>query len=165
MSLFFCTFAAFFNVVYCAHVGTEAIDILFEQHPQVKALNERLTKKRDTHVLLSGLHASARALVLAQVRAPLFVIFDNAETAQYLYADMKALGANAGFFPSSKRRRTVDDAAVIQRTETLTTLPPIIVTYPEAIAEPVPAKEELQNRSMTLKVGDSIPHSALSGQL
>ena len=96
---------------------------------------------------------------------PLFVIFDNAESAQYLYADLKAVGADVGYFPSSKRRRTIDDAAVIQRTETLTTLPRIIVTYPEAIAEPVPAKEELAILSMTLKVGQEIQQSELSEQL
>ena len=95
----------------------------------------------------------------------IFVILDNAEAAQYLYADLKTIGADAGYFPSSKHRRTVDDAAVIQRTETLTTLPRIIVTYPEAIAEPVPAKEELTKLSMTLKVGQEIQQSELSEQL
>ena len=82
-----------------------------------------------------------------------------------MYADLKAVGADVGYFPSSKRRRTIDDAAVIQRTETLTTLPRIIVTYPEAIAEPVPAKEELAKLSMTLKVGQEIQQSELSEQL
>ena len=115
-------------------------------------------------MLLSGLHASARALALAHMKMPLFVIFDNAEAAQYIYADLKTLGAEVGFFPSSKRRRTIDDAAVIQRTETLTTLPRIIVTYPEAIAEPVPAKEELAKQSMTLKVGQEVKQSDLSIQ-
>ena len=93
------------------------------------------------------------------------MIFDNAEAAQYVYADMKTLGSDAGFFPSSKRRRTIDNAAVIQRTETLTTLPRIIVTYPEAIAEPVPAKEELSAISFQLSVGQEVQISAVSQQL
>ncbi len=144
-------------------MGIEDLKILFGEHPELAAVRKALAHN-NAHVLLSGLHASARALALAQLRGPLFVIFDNAESAQYIYADLKTLGAEVGFFPSSKRRRTIDDAAVIQRTETLTTLPRIIVTYPEAIAEPVPAKEELAKQSMTLKVGQEVKQSDLSIQ-
>ena len=146
-----------------ARVGIEDLKILFGEHPELAAVRKALAHN-NAHVLLSGLHASARALALAHMKMPLFVIFDNAEAAQYIYADLKTLGAEVGFFPSSKRRRTIDDAAVIQRTETLTTLPRIIVTYPEAIAEPVPAKEELAKQSMTLKVGQEVKQSDLSIQ-
>ena len=164
MSFFCCTFAPDFKLRYCARVGISDLEILFGHHPQLAAVRKELAHT-NAHLLLSGLHASARALVLAQLQKPLFVIFDNAETAQYAYADLKALGAEVGFFPSSKRRRTIDDAAVIQRIEVLTTLPQIIVTYPEAIAEPVPAKEELKAVSFQLSVGQSIQQSALSQQL
>lgn len=132
-------------------------------------------------MLVSGLHASARAIALnALTRVPLFIVVDNAEAAQYLYADLRVMAkgegreANVGFFPSSKRRRTIDDAAVIQRTECLTALCNgerangerlMIVTYPEAVAEPVPAKEELSAVSFQLSVGQSIQQSALSHQL
>ena len=159
----------------------EDLEILFGQHPQIKAIGERLKAKGDRHVLLSGLHASARALVLAQVRTPLFVIFDNAESAQYMYSDLKSLykstehraqNTDVLFFPSSKRRRTIDDAAVIQRTETISALSRrapneniIVVTFPEAIAEPVPAKEKLMAVSFQVKVGQEIQQSALSSQL
>ena len=100
---------------------------------------------------------------------------DNAETAQYMYGDLKALGANVLFFPSGKRRRTVDEAAQIQRTECLSALScqpsarsdlrQIVVTYPEAVAESVPAKADLKHRSLTLKVKDEVQISALSAQL
>ncbi|MBQ7382678.1 MAG: transcription-repair coupling factor [Paludibacteraceae bacterium] len=145
-------------------MNIEDLKILFGEHPELAAVRKALAHN-NAHVLLSGLHASARALALAQLRKPLFVIFDNAESAQYIYSDLKTLGADAGFFPSSKRRRTIDDAAVIQRTETLTTLPSIIVTYPEAIAEPVPAKEELSAISFQLSVGQEVKQSDLSIQL
>ena len=145
-------------------MGIEDLKILFGEHPELAAVRKELAHK-NAHVLLSGLHASARALALAHMKAPLFVIFDNAEAAQYIYADLKTLGADAGFFPSSRRRRTIDDAAVIQRTETLTTLPRIIVTHPEAIAEPVPAKEDLAKQSMSLKVGEEVRISDLSEML
>ena len=151
-----------------ARVNIEDLKILFGQHPELAAVRKELAH-RDAHVLLSGLHASTRALALAHLQKPLFVIFDNAENAQYLYADLKAVGADTMFFPAAKRRRTIDDAATILRTETLTALATdkvqIVVTYPEAIAEPVPAKEELSAVSMTLKVGQEIQQSELSKQL
>lgn len=156
----------------------DELEILFSQHPEVKAIGERLMTRGDKHVLVSGLHASARALMLTGINkptpalprgkeknCPLFVILDNAEAAQYLFADLKTLGAKTGFFPSSRRRRSIDDAAVIQRTETLTTMPQIIVTYPEAVAEPVPAKEELKAVSFSLKAGQEIQQTKLGQQL
>ena len=164
MSFFCCTFAR--NLICgSARVGIEELEILFAQHPEIGLLNKELRKGKGTHVLLSCLHASARALTLAQVKRPQFVIFDNEESARYMYADLKSLGSDVSFFPHSQKRRAVDEAAQIQRTETLTTLPSIIVTYPEAVAEPVPAKEDLERRSLKLRVNDSVQLSVISGQL
>ena len=152
-------------------MGIEDLKILFGEHPELAAVRKELAHK-NAHVLLSGLHASARALALAHVKAPLFVIFDNAEAAQYIYADLKALGTDVQYFPSAQRRRTIDEAAQIQRTETLSALTRraqdeelIIVTYPEAVAEVVPAKEDLARQSMTLKVGEDVRISDLSAML
>ena len=165
----------------------EDLNILFGHHPQIRMMEKELGRGINHHVLVSGLYASARALALSQLKRPLFVIFDNAETAQYLYSDLKSLnvqrdkvqctkgqGTNVFFFPHSQKRRAVDEAAQIQRTETLTALSsqpsannqqPIIVTYPEAVAEAVPKKEELSAISFQLSVGQSIQLSAVSSQL
>ena len=185
-------------------MSIEDLKILFGEHPELAAVRKALAHN-DAHVLLSGLHASARALALAQLRKPLLVIFDNAEAAQYIYSDLRSLesrGANEHsgtsqessvfFFPHSQKRRAVDEAAQIQRTECLTALQQaypnpslkggaqtqtpfpqenergetfIIVTYPEAIAEPVPAKEELTAISFQLSVGQEVQISAVSEQL
>ena len=162
----------FFVVILCpilvcgsARVGIEELEILFAQHPEIGLLNKELRKGKGTHVLLSCLHASARALTLAQVARPQFVIFDNEESARYMYADLKALGSDVSFFPHSQKRRAVDEAAQIQRTETLTTLPSIIVTYPEAVAEPVPKKEDLSAVSFQLKVGQEERLSVIGERL
>ena len=141
-------------------------------------MRRELEKGKVSHLLLTGVYASARALVLTHVRRPLFVLLDNSEAAQYLYADLKVLSespeANVFFFPSSKRRRTTDEAMVIQRTEVLAALSrlattpsasPIVVTYPEALSETVPAKNELSAISFQLSTGQEIAHSALSKQL
>ena len=193
-------------ILFCviARVSIEDLKILFGEHPELAAVRKALAHN-DAHVLLSGLHASARALALAQLRKPLLVIFDNAESAQYIYSDLRSLesrGANEHsgtsqessvfFFPHSQKRRAVDEAAQIQRTECLTALQQaypnpslkggaqtqtpfpqenergetsIIVTYPEAIAEPVPAKEELSAISFQLSVGQEVQISAVSEQL
>lgn len=141
-------------------------------------MRRELEKGKVSHLLLTGVYASARALVLTHVKRPLFILLDNSEAAQYLYADLKVLSespeANVFFFPSSKRRRTTDEAMVIQRTEVLAALSrlattpstsPIVVTYPEALSETVPAKNELSAISFQLNTGQEIAHSALSKQL
>ena len=100
---------------------------LFGEHPETGLIKREVQRGNGTHLLLSGLHASARALTLVQTDTPLFVIFDNAEAAQYLYSDLRSLtgqGANREiyFFPAAQKRRTVDEAAMIQRTECLSAL-------------------------------------------
>ena len=145
------------------------MEILFGQHPELALARKELRKEQGIHLLLSGLHASARALALAHVEQPQIVIFDNAEAAQYLYADLRTLGCNVLFFPAAQKRRVVDEAAQIQRTETLSALGKgekiIVVTYPAAIAESVPSKDELIRRSLTLRVGQEIQQTTLSSQL
>ena len=155
----------------------EDLNILFAQHPEIALARREMGKGKGIHLLLSGLHASARAFALAQLRASLFIIMDNGEAAQYLYGDLRSLlppspegKGEVYFFPSSIRRRTTDEAMAIQRTETLGALMradknSIVVTYPEAIAESVPSPKTLEKSSMTLRVGQEIPHSELSRKL
>ena len=155
----------------------EDLNILFAQHPEIALARREMEKGKGIHLLLSGLHASARAFALAQLRASLFIIMDNGEAAQYLYGDLRSLlppspegKGEVYFFPSSIRRRTTDEAMAIQRTETLGALMradknSIVVTYPEAIAESVPSPKTLKKSSMTLRVGQEIPHSELSRKL
>ena len=180
-----------YPILKCGSVHMQIVDLktLFGEHPELGLIKRELQKGDRTHLLLSGLHASARALTLAQLDTPLFVIFDNAEAAQYLYGDLKSLekpgqtcnsqpsiAAKIFFFPAAQRRRTIDEAAMIQRTETLSALavtqsakegnsPSIIITYPEAIAEKVPAKEELSAVSVRYAAGQEIQQSAVSNEL
>ena len=159
----------------------EDLHILFAEHPEIRAIRREIN--RGGHLLITGLHAGTRAFTLrALTDQAFFVILDNAENAQYVYADLKTLGAKTAFFPAAKRRRTIDDAATIQRTETLSAMlndaekprniaPTklndglIIVTYPEAIGEPVPSKEELSAVRFQLTTGQEIQVSALGEQL
>ena len=159
------------------------IQILFAQHPEIGLARRELQRGKDTHLLLSGLFASARALALRALNMPLFIVMDNAEAAQYMHADLRALYSGDDttspeplLFPAAQKRRAYDEAAAIQRTECLTKLAQqpttgavpqslIIVTYPEAIAEPTPAPEQLQKSSFSLSVNQEIQVSALSTKL
>ena len=185
------------------------LNTLFGQHPEIAIARRELQRGKDTHLLIAGLHASARAIALSTLAhatkqsfdgrcsgepalpknskfsgtPTFFVILDNAEAAQYFYSDLRSLngqgdngpGTKVFFFPAAQKRRAVDEAAQIQRTEALSALAgsrqsaavshPIIVTYPEAVAEAVPAKEELSAKSLQLSVGQEVQISALSRQL
>ena len=186
----------------------EDIHSAFLDRPEIKAAIKELKRGGETHLLLSGLHASARALAIEAItirtmydvqctkdeKRVFFVVIDNEEDAKYLYADLKKSSeSRVFFFPSSKRRRTTDEAMVIQRTECLAALQDgasayrtvgdlqdaelqdgrrptgeeamIIVTYPEAINETVPAQETLSAISCQFTVGQEIQQSTLANQL
>ena len=188
------------------------LEILFSHHPEIGLMKRELAKGRGTHVLLGGLYASARALALHALTMPsavshqdsagLFIVMDNAENAQYMYGDLKTIhnaqctmhnekDEGVFFFPAAQKRRVVDEAAQVQRTECLSALSCadcfadrpskgltdrstdrpaspdrlIIVTYPEAMMEAVPKKEVLSAISFQLKTGQEIQQSELSRQL
>ena len=188
----------------------EDLHSAFLDRPEIKAAIKELKRGGETHLLLSGLHASARALAIEAItirtmydvqctkdeKRVFFVVIDNEEDAKYLYADLKKSSERVFFFPSSKRRRTTDEAMVIQRTECLAALQDgasayrtvgdlqdgdkrlqdgqspiggqeamIIVTYPEAINEAVPAQETLSAISCQFSVGQEIQQSTLANQL
>ncbi len=175
---------------------------LFDMHPELDVLSQELSKKENKHFLLNGLHASARALILhslaSRMRArqqgcPLLIVLDNADDAQYLYADLRALGNDneVYYFPTPHRRRQgIDEAMAVQRTEVLSALlrskeqgtknqdksvrtnqtvqtspDTIIVTYPEAIADSVPNPKALEANKISLHVGEEIAISTLTNML
>ena len=158
----------------------------YGRSPQCGALAQQLSK--DTpHVFLQGLSASSAPLVFAAVatRLPatiLFVLQDNDE-AGYFYHDLtQVMGQDdVLFYPSSYRRAVKygqrDAANEILRTEVLTRLstvaegaqkvgkPTYVVTFPEALGELVVSKHKLDERTLTLKVGQSIDITDVMEQL
>ena len=164
-------------------MSIEELHTLLAGRPQVEAIRTYL-HKRSGHLLLTGLHASERFFILSELATelPLFIVMDNQDEAQYAYADLQTLETKGLYFPTSRRRRQgVDEAMQIQRTEVLTALSreardesgkanvksqmPIVVTYPEAISEPVPQKETLRKSSLTIAQGETIALTTLSEQL
>ena len=132
--------------------------------------------KRENHISLSGLHGSAQAIVLKCIAQqasdrPILVVRETADDAQYLYSDLQTLGANAMYFPAAQRRRQgIDEAMQILRTEVLSSLITnpsslIVISYPAALDEPVPDKDNLTATTVNVSVGQHIDQSGLTDTL
>ena len=156
--------------------------------PQVGALAKTLEKKSLKTVFLEGLMCSSAPMVfgsLVSKTKSLTTVFilQDADEAGYFYHDLTQLLGKEQvlFFPSSYRRAIkyaqCDSANEILRTEVLaklstqTPLPlggvggGFIVTYPEAIAELVVSKKQLDERTVVLSVGETIDADETARQL
>ena len=126
--------------------------------------------------------ASESPLFLEGAMGRLFLfILQDADEAGYFYHDLTQLLGDKQvlFFPSSYRRAIKyaqrDSANEILRTEVLARLNDsslftlhsslCIVTYPEAIAELVVSKKQLDERTVVLSVGDTIDADETAQQL
>jgi len=160
----------------------EIKDLLGEyaKSQQVAALAHILEDKSSETVFLQGLLASAAPMMFAAaaVKSPKTILFilQDADEAAYFYNDLKQMmGAETVFFfPSSYRRQVKygqkDAANEILRTEVLTRLqnpssPLYIVCEPSAIAELVVSKKILDERSISLKVGQTIDVTQLRHEM
>ena len=151
--------------------------------PQVGALANTLEKKSVKTIFLEGLMCSSAPMLFASMvsktksSTTLFVLQD-ADEAGYFYHDLTQLLGKEQvlFFPSSYRRAIKyaqrDSANEILRTEVLaklstfhSKLSTFVVTYPEAIAELVVSKKQLDDRSLVLSVGDTINADETTKQL
>ncbi len=160
----------------------EIKDLLGEyaKSKQVAALAHILEDKSSETVFLQGLLASAAPMMFAAaaMKSPKTILFilQDADEAAYFYNDLKQMmGTETVFyFPSSYRRQVKygqkDAANEILRTEVLTRLqnpssPLYIVSEPSAIAELVVSKKVLDERSISLKVGQTIDMTQLRHEM
>ena len=156
---------------------------IYASSTQVAALAKAVSNRRTKTVYVEGLLASAAPMVFSALALKgnsriLFVLQDE-EEAGYFYHDLhQVMGEEQVLlFPSSYRRAIKyaqkDPSKEIARTEVLSKLsalrssvtpvaggqkPPAlyIVTYPEALAEMVVTRKSLDNRILTLRVGETI---------
>lgn len=152
---------------------------IFERSPQAKALLKLLDRKTQKTVFLSGLVCSSAPLFFAAVKErlarPVLFVLNDADEAGYFYHDLEQiLGQDQAFFFPSTYRRAVkygqkDAANEILRTEVLARLassqPLYVVTYPDALAEMVVSKKNLDERIIKLAVGDQVSLMDISHQL
>lgn len=152
---------------------------LYGEHPNMKGLASVLGNDSIKTIYLGGGHGSCLSLFFsAYVRKNpavyVFVLNDN-EEAGYFYHDMVQANGDDDilFFPSSYRRAIKygqkDAANEILRTEVLSRLEKnesvAVVTYPDALAEKVVSKKLLNDKTVSLKVGQNIETATITAQL
>lgn len=137
-----------------------------------KAVSLQVRNGKLRRVRADGLCGSSAAMVLAQMMMAnngkkaldtVVAVMNDQDEAGYFYHDLvQMMGEeNVLFFPSSYKRairyNQKDSANEILRTEVLTRIGAegrvVVVTYPDALAEKVVSKVELDERSITVKVG------------
>ena len=143
---------------------------IYAEQPDLKRLVSLLENNSAKNIFIEGLHASASSLLFSSYlkrteRSTVFIMNDQ-EEAGYFYHDLTQINGEDSvlFFPSSYRRAIKygqkDAANEILRTEVLSRLqkdvPLAIVTYPDALVEKVVSHRELSNRTLKVKVGESI---------
>ncbi|MCR5534665.1 MAG: transcription-repair coupling factor [Bacteroidaceae bacterium] len=149
---------------------------IYTKHPGVKALATNLETQKT--IQLAGLQGSSASLVFAALKSlnkrdyPFLFILDDEEEAGYFYNDLtQILGQKQVlFYPCSYKRAIKygqrDAGNEILRTEVLTKLstPPsrelagglYIVTYPQALAELVITKKQLNDQTLSLQKGEQV---------
>lgn len=139
----------------------------------------KLLESGEKTISCSSLFLSAKWVVLSQIakKGIHLAILPDKESAEYCCADLYSFvdGDRVFFLPESGKnveRSNYKSSLAVQRTSALSELMntsedklSIIVSYPEAIAESVPAKEKAGGDIFILKKGDEISHDALSSLL
>ena len=156
---------------------------LYAAHPGVEALAQINEENSRKSVFLQGLVGSSAPLVIGgfmqkHPEKTLFIVMNDAEEAGYFYHDLMQIckSDNILFFPSSFRRAMKygqeDDANRILRTEVMSRLINrrrkeglIIITHPDAVAEKVVSQNDLEQKSLSIAVGDKIGREKLEAQL
>ena len=177
----FRSFVAIFAMV--EQMEANEIQNIYAAHPGVEALIQLREEGGKKRVLLEGLLGSSAAMTICgfKQRVPeqtLLVVMNDAEEAGYFYHDMMQItgDSNILFFPSSFRRAMKygqeDDANRILRTEVMSRLVNrrrkeglVIVTHPDALAEKVVSQQQLEEKTLTIAVGDSISRDKVEKKL
>ena len=141
-------------------MNIQELQQLYVHKPQVTALAKAIEKTSLQTISLDGLLASSASMVFSALAlkssARLLFIMQDAEEAGYFYHDLcQVMGEQQVlFFPSSYKRAIKygqkDPASEILRTEVLTLRSQYIVSYPEALAEMVVTRKQLDARRLTL---------------
>lgn len=147
----------------------DSVTRLFSQiysHPGLAHVESLLEKKRRmvTHGL-AGSSEAALAVGLAQ-HHPLCLIGQDAESAAYIYGDLRQILGDGQlfFFPSSYRRHIKyghsDSAYEVMRAELLSKLrqgeTPIIVATPQGIGERIPSQKVVEERFYSIAEGSRL---------
>ena len=151
-------------------MNIQELQTLYAMKPQVSALAKAIEKSSIKVISLDGLLASATPMAFSalalKTSAKLLFVMQDADEAGYLYHDLcQVMGEKQVlFFPSSYKRAIKygqkDPASEILRTEVLSHATHhdllYIVTYPEALAEMVVTRKQLDARRLSLTQDQTI---------
>lgn len=124
-----------------------------------------------------GLTGSSKACLSAALyeHRSLLIIAEDEQQAGYWYSDLTRLlpQRKIYFFPSGYRKHikygNADTAFAMMRTEVLTELAggatPLIVSYPEALAESIPARTVVEEHLISLSEGSTVDRQELKETL
>ena len=158
-------------------MNIQELERLYAQLPQVSALAKLLGKTSERLIFLDGLLGSSAPMLFASLaskcQAQLLFVLQDAEEAGYFYHDLTQLMGTDEvlFFPSSYRRAVKyaqrDAASEILRTEVLTRVSSVryVVSYPEALAELVVSKKNLDSRTLVLEKDQTIAVDGIENTL
>lgn len=152
---------------------------IFNNKARIAAVKKLLTAKRNRVVSVDGLAGSSAAMLFARLprlEAPYLIIANDLDEAGYIYNDLCQINGEEStlIFPSGYKRDIkygqIDAPSEILRTEVLNQWygnPKLqcVVTYPEALAEKVAAKEVIDHTTITLTVGSEVDLIATGAQL
>ena len=142
----------------------------YKQHPNIKRFVDLINTQ--TQVQLKNTITSARSFFISaayeKTEKPYILVLSDKEEAAYLLNDLQSIlpEEKIFFFPATLRHLShnssikTDKAAIMMRTETMVkirkSINPVIVTYPEAIAETVISREYIPSNTIELTVGEEI---------
>ena len=148
----------------------QVLHALYGQSRQVRAIEKAIGNQSVKSIVLEGLIASSPSVIFSSLKTDKTILFvmQDLEEAGYFYHDLlqQLYESRVLFFPSSYKRAIKygqkDAASEILRTEVLSALHLprssrlYIVTYPEALAEMVVTRQQLEARTLTLVQGQTV---------
>lgn len=148
----------------------------YKNLPQLEQIEFLVNRNKTERISLQGLSGSSLSFLLASVLENAggvhFVIFEDKDIAAYFFNDLQVLlqeEQNILFFPSAYKRSVQynqkDNGNIILRTNTLNRINMlgssndeklIIVTYPDALAEKIPTRQQLTESTLHIHVGEKV---------
>lgn len=133
-------------------------------------LGKLISERKD--VYCQGLFLSARWFVLSQAagRGLHVIVLPDRDSAEYCASDLYSLtdGDSVFYLPDSGKnmeRSNFKSSLGVQRTSAVSRIMDydgsgalFVVTYPEALDEAVPVKEQIEGSVLRIKVGDELSH-------
>ncbi len=160
-------------------VSVSRLKKLFATKARTEGVKNLLFTGGASRCAITGLAGSSASLLFSALprrKAPYLIVAEDFDEAGYMYNDLCHLADNAAevqFFPSGYKRNIrygqPDAPSQILRMETLNAIANSsarwIVSYPEALAEKVPAPRRMSENTLTLRRGDSMKPDDLLARL